>query len=372
MGANANVTEWFAAALMLVTGSLDQPGGMWCNPGLLARLDKAGIDARKSKPAQPGPPSRPELPRRFGQYPCAAMVDEIEAGNLRALLCLAGNPLVAFAEPDRLRRAFETLNVLAVADIRETATVAVATHVLPCAGAFERPDATIGAELYQPIVAAHYVPAVVEPVAGRRSMWWILAQLGERLGHRVLPDDLEPDVASDDDMLDALGGAEWMAALRAAPSGLVASVSRFGWILGLENRPPFDLAPAELVNELDRLVAPAPLVLLPRRQIRHINSWFAPEHLRQDALTVQMHPDDATDVDASDGEHVRVTSASGSLQGMLEINDTIARGAVSIPHGFGGHALGVGELISSTVDIDLLTGMTRQSGVPVQVERLLH
>src|SRR4029077_13264856 len=59
MGANANLLEWFAAALIVVTGSLDQPGGMWCNPGLLARLDEAGIDGRKRKPAQPGPPGRP-------------------------------------------------------------------------------------------------------------------------------------------------------------------------------------------------------------------------------------------------------------------------------------------------------------------------
>lgn len=370
MGANANVTEWFAAALMLITGSLDQPGGMWCNPGLLARLDEAGIDARKSKPAQPGPPSRPELPRRFGQYPCAAMVDEIEASNLRALLCLAGNPLVAFAEPDRLRRAFETLDVLAVADIRRTATVATATHVLPCVGGLERPDATIGAELYQPLVAAHYAPAVVKPVAQRRSLWWILGQLGTRLGHRVLPGDLQPDVANDDDVLDAIAGAERMATLRAAPSGLTASVPRFGWILGLEDRPPFDLAPAELLLELGRLVSPAPLVLLPRRQIRHINSWFAPDHVRRDTPTVLMHPEDAATVDASDGDRVRVTSASGSLEGTLEINDTIARGVVSIPHGFDDHELRVGELISSTLDVDLLTGMTRQTGVPVFVERL--
>jgi anaerobic selenocysteine-containing dehydrogenase len=261
MGANANVTEWLAAALVLVTGSLDQPGGMWCNPGLLARLDEAGIDARKSKPTQPGPPSRPELPRRFGQYPCAAMVDEVEAGNLRALLCLAGNPLVALAEPARLRRAFEALAVLAVADVRQTATVATATHVLPCTGPFERPDATIGAELYQPVVAAQYVPAVVEPVARRRSMWWILAQLGKRLGHHVLPGDLEPDLASDDDVLDAVGGADRMSALRSAPSGLTASVPRFGWILAQEERPPFDLAPVELVEELAQTVSPAPLVL---------------------------------------------------------------------------------------------------------------
>jgi anaerobic selenocysteine-containing dehydrogenase len=80
-----------------------------------------------------------------------------------------------------------------------------------------------------------------------------------------------------------------------------------------------------------------------------------------------MHPDDAADADAADGERVLVTSASGALEGTLEIDDSIAHGTVSIPHGFDGDAPRVGELISSSRDVDPLTGMTRQSGVPVEV-----
>ena len=150
MSANANVVEWLATALPLVTGSIDRPGGMWFNPGVLARLDESGVDPQRNKPAQPGPPSRPELPRRFGQYPCAALAGEIEAGNLRVLLSIAGNPLTSFPDSKRLAGAAENLDVLAVADLRRTPTVERATHVLPCTGPFERPDATLGAELYQP------------------------------------------------------------------------------------------------------------------------------------------------------------------------------------------------------------------------------
>src|SRR4029077_2494917 len=174
MGANANLTEWFAAALIGVPGSLDRPGGMWCNPGLLARLDETGIDAHKSKPPQQGPPSRPELPRRFGQYPCVAMAGEIEGGHLRALLSLAGNPVVAFADSGRAAAAFRALDILAVADLRPNATVELATHVMPCTGPFERADVTSGVELYQPVVAGQFVHAVVSPVGARRSPWWVI------------------------------------------------------------------------------------------------------------------------------------------------------------------------------------------------------
>ncbi|MEY2569936.1 MAG: hypothetical protein QOE63_286, partial [Acidimicrobiaceae bacterium] len=269
MGRNANVVEWLATALPLVTGSIDRPGGMWCNPGLLARLDESGIDPRKNKPAQPGPPSRPELPRRFGQYPCAALADEIESGSLRALLTIAGNPVTSFADSKRLAQTVGKLDVLAVADLRRTATVERATHVLPCTGPFERPDATLGAELYQPEVAAQYVPALVAPVADRRPLWWICAQLGRRLGFEALPPGLDPDRATDDDVLAAVVGAERLEPLRAHPSGTTADAPRFGWVTGSAWFSPFDLAPVELVEQLHEASAPEHLVLIPRRQVRH-------------------------------------------------------------------------------------------------------
>jgi anaerobic selenocysteine-containing dehydrogenase len=372
MGADANLTEWFATALLLVTGSLDQPGGMWCNPGLLARLDESGIDARRSKPAQPGPSSRPELPRRFGQYPCVVMADEIEAGNLRALLSLGGNPVVSFPDTDRVAAAFRHLDVLAVGDVRHTSTTELATHILPCTGQFERPDATSGVEIYQPQVAAQYAPALLPGGARRRPLWWIIAQLGRRLGHRVLPGDLDvDDPATDDDaVLAAVVGGERLALVRGAPSGVTtADVTRFGWVLRALDGQPFDLAPIELVAELDRVRPPAPLVLIPRRQGRHLNSWFPPADLRHDDPAVLVHPADAADAGLGDGRRARLSSAAGTFVGTVSVDASIARGHVSVPHGF--HpSVGppVGALISSTVDVDPLTGMVRQTAVPITLE----
>jgi anaerobic selenocysteine-containing dehydrogenase len=369
MGPNANVVEWLATALPLVTGSIDRPGGMWFNPGVLARLDESGIDPRKNKPAQTGPPSRPELPRRFGQYPCAALADEIETGNLRVLLSIAGNPVISFADSKRLAGAVDHLDVLAVADLRRTATVERATHVLPCTGPFERPDATLGAELYQPEVASQYVPALVAPGADRRPLWWICAQLGRRVGFDVLPAGLDPDTATDEDVLAAVVGPERLDPLRAFPSGTNSSdAPRFGWVTGSSWFSPFDLAPLELVEQLRTAPASERLVLIPRRQTRHLNSWFPPSDLRQDAALVLLHPVDAEQAGIADGQAVRVSSDTGELVCVASIDDGIARGAVSVPHGFdGSDKPNVSELISNTTNLDPLTGMVLQSGVPVSV-----
>jgi anaerobic selenocysteine-containing dehydrogenase len=61
----ANVSVWLAWMLGAVTGSLDRPGGMWFNPGYLTQLDRAAWEPSDGA-AEPGPPSRPELPARFG------------------------------------------------------------------------------------------------------------------------------------------------------------------------------------------------------------------------------------------------------------------------------------------------------------------
>ena len=258
--------------------------------------------------------------------------------------------------------------MLAVADVRRTTTVERATHVLPCTAAFERADATIGAELYQPLVAAQYTPPVVPPGGQRRALWWILAELGARLGHEVLSGGLHPDTATDDDVLDALAGAERMAALRAAPAGQTGGPPQFGWILdGRES--PFDLAPPELVAELAPSSEPGELVLVPRRQVRHLNSWFPPPGARTDDPAVLLHPADGARVGVDEGRRVVVRTASGAVEGIVHLDDGIIPGAVSIPHGFDGpRGTNVSYLISTTAALDSLTGMVRQSGLPVVLE----
>ncbi len=80
-----NVTQWLSLALMAVTGSLDREGGAWVNPGRMNRKDRKEFPAAPEEGwNRPGPESRPELRGTGGEYPCAAIPDEIAAKNLRA------------------------------------------------------------------------------------------------------------------------------------------------------------------------------------------------------------------------------------------------------------------------------------------------
>ena len=373
MSATANLTEWMLWALNIVTGSYDRPRGMWFNPGYLMQLDQREWTPSNGD-ALPGPASRPELPRRFDEYPCAGLVSEIESGNIRALLVVGGNPITAWPDAPRTRAALRRLDVLVVIDVIETDTTPFATHTWPAAGQLERGDVPWLLDAYQLAVASQFTPAVVAPARDRWPVWRMFAELGAQLGVSVLPKGIGVADASDESLLARIGDTsrEGADALLAARHGVVHSGAVFGWVTdGVLPDRRLRVAPAPLLALLDT-VERAPesesLVLIPHRQLRKMNSQLrdvtAPGG-RVDDVTVRVHPDDAAERGVVDGETVEVRSAHGATRGQARVDSTITRGAVAIAHGWA--APNACDLTSAEHDIDPLTGMVHQSGVAVTV-----
>lgn len=377
MSATANLTEWMLWALHIVTGSYDQPGGMWFNPGYLMQLDRRDWQPSDGVPA-PGPTSRPELPRRFDEYPCAGLVSEIESGNVRALLVVGGNPLTALPDTARTTRALQGLELLVVVDVIETDTTPLATHLWPAAGQLERADVPWLLDGYQLAVASQFTPAVVAPAHDRRPVWRMFAELGAALGVSVLPKGIDLAGATDEALIARIGegsrgGAE---ALLAARHGTVHSGAVFGWVTDRvlpDHR--WRVAPAPLIERIaavERQRDTESLVLIPHRQLRKMNSQLrdvAAPGGRVDDVSVRINPADAELHDVADGDIVDVRSAHGSTSGPVRVDSTIARGAVAIAHGWA--TPNVCDLTSADHDVDALTGMVHQSGVPVTVTRVV-
>ena len=370
MGAHANVTEWLLWALHIVTGSYDRPGGMWFNPGYLLQLDQRTWIASDGTPGA-GPASRPGLPRRFDEYPCSGIVPEIEAGNLRVLFVVGGNPICALPGETRLRAALAKLDALVVLDVVRTDTTAIATHVLPAAGQLERADLPWLLDAYQLAVATQYTPAVVPLRAERRPMWRTFAELGTRLGVDVLPRGVSLADATDDALL-----AQITAKSRsgddvfAARSGVVHSGAVFGWVhdnVLADSR--WRLVPTQLVAQFDAALAEvrsATLRLIPQRQLRKMNSQLRDVGERTDSVVVSAHPDAVGDL--RDGDSVIVTSPFGSTVGVLQLDDAIEPHAVAIPHGWS--STNVCALTDTDAHVDPLTGMVWQSGIPIEIARV--
>jgi len=351
---------------------------MWCNPGSTFRRDRGPIRSMPATDGRAGPDSRPDLPRFLAEHPCAALSDEIEAGNVRALVSFGGNPLVAIAEPDRLRRAIESLDVFAVIGTMHDTQIDLATHVLPAAGGLERAEVLLSSQSAQLKVIAQYAPAVVPPQADRRPSWWIIGQLARRLGHEVLPGKLDVDTATDDDLLGVMvGGREVLDEMKAADGPLVGEDRVTDWALdALPDGWP-QLAPPELVEQLASLASPGPstgapppagsFLLVPRRRLRRFNS-VAAERGRTDEQEVLVHTRSAAAAGLEPGGLVRVTSAHGELVGTLTVTEDIDPGVVAISHGY--VDVHVGQLTSTSDGVDPLSGQIAQTAIPVVIDRV--
>ena len=376
MGKHANVTEWLLWALHILTGSYDRPGGMWFNPGYLLQLDQRAWTPSDGVP-EPGPASRPHLPRRFDEYPCAGIVPEIEAGNLRVLFVVGGNPICALPGEARVRAAFAQLDALVVIDVVRTDTTELASHVLPAAGQLERADLPWLLDGYQLAVATQYTPAVVPLGANRRPVWRMFAELGSRLGGDVLPRGITPATADDDTLIAQIaarsrGGTE---AVFAARSGTVFSGAVFGWVHErvLANGR-WRVAPPQLVEQFDEALAEAQreasghpdstiLRLIPQRQLRKMNSQLRDVGERTDEVYVYAHPTAVSGL--PDGATVVVASEFGTVTGVLRIDPTIGPRAVAIPHGWA--TTNVCALTHTDAGVDAYSGMVWQSGIQVTV-----
>ncbi len=104
----------------------------------------------------------------------------------------------------------------------------------------------------------------------------------------------------------------------------------------------------------------------------------------RERCTLLMHPDDATRLGLVNGERVVVTSGKGSVEVALEVTDEVARGVVSLPHGWGhrrpGTRLGAahdhpGASANDLTDdqaVDPSCGNAVLNGVPVRVRAYPH
>jgi anaerobic selenocysteine-containing dehydrogenase len=361
MARAAYLTEWLAWALMVLTDSFDQPGGMWFNPGFHLRLDRRRPLRELSIGA--GPPSHPTIGSVFGEWPAALIPEEIEAGRLRALIVVGGDPATALPDTDRLHRALRDLDVLIATDIVQNETTAAATHAFGCADQLERPDLP-SLDLFSSVLATRWTDAVVAPVPERPEMWRVFAKLAARLGHDLLESGEDADTLSTEALTRRVKPAVDIDAIRDAGGVIVEAPAVYGWVQ--EHMPwgRWRLAPEPFVERLVSAPPPPPLVLAPRRQGRRMNGLA---YRDGDAPEAVLHPRDAAPHHIGDGDEIEVSTPAGRLQLRARVTDTIAVGTVSIPHGWG--TTNVNTLISSA-DLDPLTGMPVLSGTAVEVRAL--
>ncbi|MDV4146574.1 molybdopterin-dependent oxidoreductase [Shimia sp. FJ5] len=380
--------QWANNALNILTGNFDAPGGaMFTTPA----LDYVGMTSRKGK-VRSYPERRSRVsgqPLYNGEYPVSVMAEEMEtpgAGQIKALVTIAGNPVLTAPNGRRIEAAMETLDFMLSIDIHVNDTTRHADLILPGTVALEEIMYDMVFHSFAVRNTAGFAEALFEPPHGNPQEWEIIATLAARIAGTNAP------MPSPHQMLEGLlprgfhGDQVTLTAM--LESGTALDLGPLVPNLEARLETPdgkLHLAPQVYLDDLPRLLAFAPeenrefpLQMIGRRLVRSHNSWTqnsARLVKGRNRVTVQVHPEDAARIGLEEGGEARVASRVGSVTMPVEISDEMAPGVVSIPQGWGQkngkirEAAGVGSVsindLTDDTRIDPLSGNAAFNGVPV-------
>lgn len=372
MSAGCNLTQWLAWVLMILTGSMNRPGGAWFHSGMLTPFD--AFDLPDMDAWTPGSKTRPDVDGVLGDWPCAVLPDEIAAGNIRGLFNFGGRLLRNFPETDRLAAALDTLEFNVMTEISANETSAAASHVLPTKGPLERVEFTRWDTLNWN--ANLQLSEALLPVSGeRRSAWWVISQIMRRAD---LPVANDIPVGHDEP-----GADEAMLARLFSPISRCSfdelKEQRFiqrdmefpaPWVdWHIERVGGWKLMPDRIVAQWREMRAldeaeigqPRPLVFTSRRQRRKLNAQL--DFLGAEANAL-VSPADAEAHGISEGQPLRIRTTSGEAEFTARIDPGMRRGVISIAHG---HLPANVNRLTSTRTIDPISGMALYTGVPIEI-----
>jgi anaerobic selenocysteine-containing dehydrogenase len=389
------LASWLVDVLNVVTGNLDRPGGV-----LFPRPAHA--------PAEDRPRRRGRVPwgrwhshvrglaEFAGELPVAALAEEIDSAGdarVRALVTVAGNPVLSTPNGARLAKAIEGLDFVVSVDLYCNETTRLADVILPTTTPLERSNYDMVFHAFSVRNHAKWSPAALPKPADARHGWEVLLEIAarvngttpealdeillanllgstvgrpgtacadvpeavarERLGPTLGPErllDLLLRAGPHGDRFDDAAPGLSLAKLRAAEHGvdLGPLAPRLPALLATASGE-VELAPEPLVADVERLeralAAPRDggFVLIGRRHLRSNNSWMhnLPALAKgKERCTLLVHPADAQALGLAPGGRARVRSRVGAVEAPVETSDRMRRGVVSLPHGHGHDAAG--------------------------------
>nr|WP_314615125.1 molybdopterin oxidoreductase family protein [uncultured Pseudomonas sp.] len=390
-----SVCHWLVQLINLVTGNLDREGGALCTEpavDLVASTSGGHFNAWQSRVSG--------LPEYAGELPVAALAEEMLTpgeGQVRALVTVAGNPVLSTPNGRQLDRALQGLEFMLSIDLYINESTRHADLILPSTSALENDHYDSTFNLLAVRNVTRFNRAILAKPEGALHDWEIFVGLARAFAERAEM-ALKPTLAPAQMIDHALRKGRYgdtstlklsLETLAQHPHGLDLGPLRANLAerLGTASKA-VEAAPQVLLDDLQRLARQAPprageLLLIGRRHIRSNNSWMHNFHRLvkgKPRHQLLMHPQDLQQRHLQDGQQVRIRSRTGSLEVEVQASEDMMPGVVSLPHGFGHSRLGVQLEVAqaqpgvSANDLtderlrDQVSGNAALNGVPVQVE----
>jgi len=404
---HSTLTEHLVEALNIVCGRFCREGEVSPVPRVLSPAvpRKAQVQPPAPQWGEGFPKARVRGLTALGEeMPTTTLADEIllpGEGQIRALLCIGGNPLIAWPNQIKVQRALQSLELLVCVDIKMSQTARLAHYVIAPQVSLERDDITILSEWWYEEPYARYTDAVLQPPPGTLDEWEFFWELARRLGTEIptaggpLPMDRRPTKF---EVLERIThGAR-------VPLARVREETRDGGRIFPEAtvrvQPAdadaagrFQLAPAGVTRELGELRAEplaavdgdwaATHLLICRRSRNYYNSTGHDlEALRRKGVTnfAYLNAADLAGLGVNEGDLVEIAVPHASILGVVRATDELKPGVVSMSHAFGDDRVDAAavlargaptnRLVNDEVEYDPITGQTRQTAIRVRVSRI--
>ena len=302
---------------------------------------------------------------------------------LKALVVTGANPALTNPNSSRVVAALASLDLLVVRDLFMTETAALADYVLPAASFLERSE--LRPDTWRQTVGLTQSVVSFPEVQSEYDFWRQMALRIGLEGYFPWADEtelnrwlLEPTGISLEELVAHPEGVACGRALAGGsdepafdtPSGKIELTSAYLGHLGYDEVPTYR-SPAYRRSH-DPL---HPLVLMTgARKALHVNNRFRGVGRPGKATSrprVDVHPDDAARLGVVDGDVVRITSRSGSLEVRANVvaADELLRGCLQLTHGWGEVNV---NLLTDDDRFDPISGFPAVKEVHVRMDRVDH
>ncbi len=413
MAPHGTLTEYLLLSLNTICGRWVKAGEQVPNLGVFFRMFSGVARAEKPRPAWGfGETLRVRgLTNTAAGMPTAALADEILTpgdGQVKALFVVGGNPLTAFPNRGKVRKALESLDLLVAIDPQLSATAVLADYAIGPMFGFEMPAisfanegmVTYGLSIGYQEPYAQYQPALIDPPDGSEVIedWRVFYELGRRMGlqlsYRGFNYDMRHAPTTDSLIEEFVKRSPVpIEEIKKYPEGHIfecrtapAESREADWPHRLQ------VGNADMLEELASIGEPAAvsvarttrdellLLLVSRREHAVYNSVGH----RLDALAarlpynpVHMNPEDAAQLRLDGGDRVAISTQLATVTGVVALADDVRRGVISVCHGFPNDAdlnnsrnlcgTSTSALIDDETEFDARSGLPRMSAVPVVV-----
>ncbi|MCS3466623.1 anaerobic selenocysteine-containing dehydrogenase [Pseudomonas sp. JUb42] len=386
--------HWLVQLINLVTGNLDRVGGALCTQpavDLVASTSGGHFNLWQSRVSG--------LPEYAGELPVSALAEEMLVegeGQVRALITVAGNPVLSTPNGRRLDQALDGLEFMLSIDLYINETTRHADLILPSTSALENDHYDTTFNTFAVRNVTRFNRAILEKPEGALHDWEIFVGLAKAFAAktgRELKATMPPAQMIDYGLRSGLYGdaSDWKLSLETLanhPHGLDLGALQPNLASRLKTaNKRVQAAPEVILADLARFAAVAlpdadELLLIGRRHVRSNNSWMHNYHRLvkgKPRHQLLMHPADLARRGLVNGQQVSVTSRVGVIEVEVVESLDMMPGVVSLPHGWGHGRAGVrmgiaqsqpGASANDLTDersMDALSGNAVLNGVPVQV-----